>query len=105
MKIQLVQSILLQAMYLIPFYLGNKLGQLFRLLQGGDVLDRLIAVFANLGIIRQQPMLSFHIQDLLVGLLFAGAIKLVVVLRGQNRKKFRKGTEYGSARWGAYYQL
>lgn len=100
MKIQLVQSILLHAIYLIPFYLGNKLGQIFRMLQGGDAFDRLIAVFANLGFISQQPMLSFNFQDLLVGLLFAGAIKLVVVLRGQNRKKFRKGTEYGSARWG-----
>jgi type IV secretion system protein VirD4 len=100
MKVQLIQAILLQAIYLIPFYLGNKLGQIFRLLQGGDAFDRLIAVIANLGFIRQQPLLSFHIQDLLVGLLFAGAIKLVVVLRGHNRKKFRKGTEYGSARWG-----
>ena len=100
MKIQLIRSILLQAIYLIPFYFGNKLGQIFRLLQGGDAFDRLIAVFASLSFIRQQPMLSSNFQDLLTGLLFAGAIKLVVLLRGQNRKKFRKGTEYGSARWG-----
>jgi type IV secretion system protein VirD4 len=91
--------------YLLPFYVGNKLAQIFRLLQGGDVIDRFIAVFSNLRFIDQQPLPSFNLQDMILGLIFAVGIKLIVAVKAQNRKKFRKGTEYGSARWGAYYQL
>ena len=86
--------------YLIPFYLGNKLAQIFRLLQGGDFIDKVITSFANLSFIAQHPWLSFKLQDLLIGLIAAGLLKLIVVIRSQNRKKFRKGVEYGSARWG-----
>ena len=93
-------SLLLNFVYLLPFYVGNKLAQVFRLLQGGDALDRFIAIFSNLNFIGQHPWLSFNFQDLAIGLLFAGVMKLVVVMNGQKRKKYRKGTEYGSARWG-----
>jgi len=86
--------------YLIPFYLGNKLAQIFRLLQGGDFIDKVITSFANLSFIAQHPWLSFKLQDLLIGLIAAGLLKLIVVIRSQNRKKYRKGVEYGSARWG-----
>ena len=86
--------------YLIPFYLGNKLSQIFRLLQGGDFIDKIIASFANLAFITHHPWLSFKVQDLLAGLIAAGLLKLIGVIRSQNRKKFRKGFEYGSARWG-----
>ncbi len=94
------RNLLLNLIYLLPFYVGNKLAQIFRLLQGGDVIDRLIAIFSNLKFIGQHPWPSFNFQDLIVGLVIAGAIKLIVVVKAQNRKKFRKGTEYGSARWG-----
>ena len=43
---------------------------------------------------------SFHPVDFLIG--FAGAllIRLAIYLKGKNAKKYRKGVEYGSARWG-----
>ena len=100
MNTRLVRNLILNSLYLIPFYLGNKFAQIFRLLQGGDVLDRMLAVFANLKFIGQHPWPSFNLQDLVIGFLFAGLMKVVVAVNGQNRKKFRKGTEYGSARWG-----
>ena len=43
---------------------------------------------------------SIALQDLTVGVLAAGALKLVVYYRSKNAKKFRQGVEYGSARWG-----
>lgn len=94
------KSQLLNLAYLLPFYVGNKLAQIFRLLQGGDIIDRFIAIFSNLRFIDQHPLPSFNLQDLIIGLIFAIGIKLIVVMKAQNRKKFRKGTEYGSARWG-----
>jgi type IV secretion system protein VirD4 len=45
-------------------------------------------------------MPSFHPIDLLVGVAAAVIIRLVVYFKGKNAKKFRKNTEYGSARWG-----
>jgi len=94
------KSQLLNLAYLLPFYVGNKLAQIFRLLQGGDIIDRFIAIFSNLKFIGQYPLPSFNLQDLIIGLIFAVGIKLILVVKAQNRKKFRKGTEYGSARWG-----
>lgn len=44
---------------------------------------------------------SFHPLDLCVGVLGAAAIRLTVYVKGKNAKKFRKNTEYGSARWSA----
>ena len=100
MNTRIPRSLYLNFVYLLPFYVANKFAHIFRLLQGGDVLDRFIAIFSNLKFIGQHPWPSFNLHDLVIGSLFASLMKLVVVVNGQNRKKFRKGTEYGSARWG-----
>ena len=100
MTTRIPRSLFLNLVYLLPFYVGNKFAQIFRLLQGGDVFDRSIAIFSNLKFIGQHPSPSFNLQDLIAGLVLAGVIKLMVVVKAQNRKKYRKGTEYGSARWG-----
>jgi hypothetical protein len=38
--------------------------------------------------------------DLCVGVVGAVAVRLIVYSKGKNAKKYRKGEEYGSARWG-----
>ena len=43
---------------------------------------------------------SFHPADLLIGVAGALLIRLAIYLKGKNAKKYRKGVEYGSARWG-----
>lgn len=53
----------------------------------------------------QRIIPSFHPLDLAVGATCGIALRAVVYLKSQNGKKYRKGVEYGSARWGAYYQL
>jgi len=40
------------------------------------------------------------IPDWFIALAAAVIIKIVVYVKGKNAKKFRKGEEYGSARWG-----
>jgi len=47
------------------------------------------------------PLPSFHPVDLLIGLSAGVLLKLAVYVKGKNRKKFRQGEEYGSARWSA----
>ena len=44
---------------------------------------------------------SFHPLDLLIGIVGAVVIRLIVYVKGKNAKKYRKGAEYGSARWSA----
>ena len=48
----------------------------------------------------ENPLPSLNSQDLLVGALFGAVLRLVVYVKGKNAKKYRKGIEYGSARWG-----
>ena len=43
---------------------------------------------------------SFHPVDMLIGVVGAAIVRLAVYLKGKNAKKYRKGIEYGSARWG-----
>ena len=46
------------------------------------------------------PVSYTHLVDLLIGLIAGALLKLAVYVKGKNRKKFRQGEEYGSARWG-----
>ena len=43
---------------------------------------------------------SLNPRDLLVGISVAATVKLIVYSKGKNKKKYRQGKEYGSARWG-----
>ena len=47
-----------------------------------------------------RPIMSFRAQDLLTGLAAAVMTRLFVSLKGKNKRKYRTGAEYGSARWG-----
>ena len=44
---------------------------------------------------------SVHPLDLLVGLCCGAGLRLAVYLKGKNARKYRHGSEYGSARWSA----
>ena len=48
------------------------------------------------------PQIPFEmpINDVLIALIATAIIKIVVYVKGKNAKKYRKGIEYGSARWG-----
>ena len=48
----------------------------------------------------QNPLPSFDLFDLVVGLAGAAIIFGVVAAKKKNAKKYRKNVEYGSARWG-----
>ena len=43
---------------------------------------------------------SFHLFDLLIGAAFALLLRLIVYVKSLDAKTYRKGVEYGSARWG-----
>lgn len=100
MKPDVKKLVILNLPYLIFVYLFGKCGQAYRLAAGADLSGKLLhladgftAAFAN-------PLPSLHLFDFCVGIAGALIVRLVVYCKGKNAKKYRKGVEYGSARWG-----
>ena len=92
--------ILLNLPYVFAFYFADKIAAVFRLAPGTEFIDKLTNGFAVFGSAFANPLPSFHPIDLLIGLIAGALLKLAVYVKGKNRKKFRQGEEYGSARWG-----
>ena len=86
--------------YILIAWVGDKLGWLYRLCPGNNLLSRLVVLLSNAQMAFGRPLVSFHPRDLLVGVAAAAIVRMVVAYRAGNSKKFRHGREYGSARWG-----
>lgn len=98
MKIK--QKLLRILPYLFIGLLATKLGHSWRLAEGVNASDKLLHLTDGIGAAFQSPMPSLHPLDLCVGLLCGIGLWLAVYVKGRNAKKYRKGAEYGSARWG-----
>ena len=92
--------VLLNLPYVFAFYFADKIAAVFRLAPGTAFIDKLTNGFAVFGTAFANPLPSFYPVDLLIGLIAGALLKLAVYVKGKNRKKFRQGEEYGSARWG-----
>lgn len=84
--------------YLSFFYIGNIFSKHINSYVGGDIIDRIMVGFSDIGTLSYIP--SLNPKDLLAGFSVAGLVKLIVYSKGKNKKKYRQGKEYGSARWG-----
>ncbi|HFH9299072.1 TPA: VirD4-like conjugal transfer protein, CD1115 family [Streptococcus agalactiae] len=84
--------------YLSFLYIGNIFSKHINSYVGGDIIDRLMVGISDIGTLSYIP--SLYPRDLLVGVLVAALVKLIVYSKGKNKKKYRQGKEYGSARWG-----
>lgn len=82
--------------FLIFFWIFDKLSYAVRLSEE----NVLISVVKGVSELTKAPLLSFHFTDISIGAIGALAVKGILYLRSKNAKKFRKGIEYGSARWG-----
>ena len=92
--------VLLNLPYLIFVYLFDKLCQGVRLAPGADASEKLLHIGQGFSAAFASLAPSFHLVDLCVGAAGAVLIRLVVYSKGKNAKKYRRGIEYGSARWG-----
>ena len=84
--------------YLSFFYIGNIFSKHINSYVGGDIIDRIMVGISDIGTLSYIP--SLNPRDLLVGISVAAIVKLIVYGKGKNKKKYRQGKEYGSARWG-----
>ena len=89
---------------ILPYFLfglyATKLGQAWRLSAGTDFSEKLLHLAEGFTAAFANAAPSFYPFDLLIGLLFAAALRLMVYVKSKNAKKFRRGAEYGTARWG-----
>ena len=92
--------VLLNLPYLIFVYLFDKLCQGVRLAPGADASEKLLHIGQGFSAAFASLAPSFHLLDLCVGAAGAVLIRLAVYSKGKNAKKYRRGIEYGSARWG-----
>ena len=61
---------------------------------------KLVSIGSGFSAAFSNALPSFNPMDLLIGIVGAVVIRLAVYVKGKNAKKYRKGMEYGSARWG-----
>ena len=100
MKPELKKLLVLNLPYLLFVYLFAKCGQTYRLAAGADASAKLLHLTSGISAAFANPLPSLHPFDLCVGVVGAVAVRLIVYSKGKNAKKYRKGEEYGSARWG-----
>ena len=93
--------------YLLPnlpnlffVYLFDKLCEAVRLAPGPDVSEKLLHIGQGFQTAFASSAPSLHVLDICVGILGAVLVRLAVYVKSKNAKKYRKGIEYGSARWG-----
>ena len=100
MKDKLKKYLLPNLPYLFFVYLFDKLCQAVRLAPGLDVSEKLLHIGQGFQTAFASSASSFHVLDICVGIFGAILVRLAVYLKAKNAKKYRRGVEYGSARWG-----
>ena len=99
-NIQMKRVVILSIPYLIIFYLADKSFWLYRHCIGDSMIEKIGVMLMNFQLAFTNWLPSFHMQDLLGGLVTALIFRLILYYKAKNAKKFRHGEEYGSARWG-----
>ena len=98
--VKLIKKNLNKIPYVVLFWIVNITSRLFRFVKGGSVFERVLYTLTNMNMAFRKPMPSPHPQDLVLGILFALSLYGFIYCKSKHSKKFRKGVEHGSARWG-----
>ena len=97
---KLKKALLPNLPYLLFAWLFDKLCQAVRLSPGLNASEKLLRIAQGFTEAFSSLWLSLHPLDLLLGVAGAALVRLAVYLKAKNAKKYRRGVEYGSARWG-----
>ena len=84
--------------FIIIFLVADRGAYLYRHVSG-NIGTKIMYLLENMNLILG-IIPSFYIVDLAVGAGVAAVLKLMMLQKRAEAKKFRKGEEYGSARWG-----
>lgn len=94
------KAILMNIPYISMGYIADLISRIYRTAPGDDVSQKSMVLMKELGNLFSKPFPSFHPIDIGVGIICGVALKVIVLQKAKNAKKFRPGVEYGSARWG-----
>ena len=94
------KCILMNIPYIATGYVFNLAARLYRLAPGDDISAKSMVLINSMNELFSRPFPSFHPADLGVGIACGAVLKIIVMQKAKNAKKFRQGVEYGSARWG-----
>ena len=97
---KLTKLLALYLPYLLLGLVAMNFGEAWRLAEGKELGDKIMSMMGTIPMAFANPLPSLYPLDLLVGLCCGAGLRLAVYLRGKNAKKYRRGIEYGSARWG-----
>ena len=97
---KLTKLIALYLPYILLGLVATNLGEAWRLAEGKELGDKIMAMMGTFPVAFVNPLPSLHPLDLLIGFSCGAGLRLAVYLRSKNAKKYRYGMEYGSARWG-----
>ena len=100
MKPEIKKLLILNLPYLLFVWLFDKAGAAVRLSPGADASAKLLHLGDGFTAAFSSIAPSFHPADLALGIAGAVIVQLIIYTKGKNAKKYRRGTEYGSARWG-----
>lgn len=92
--------IIMNLPYIFIFIIANRISHLYQISPGETAGEKILYLMEHsnqvLGIIP-----SLQGKDLLIGVGVVAIAKIVIWQKQQDAKKFRKGVEYGSAKWSA----
>ncbi len=94
------KQLILYLPYILIGLMATKLGEAWRFSPGVEIGEKIRNIMTGAGMAFQSPLPSFQPLDLLIGILCGALVRVYVVTKGKNAKKYRKNIEYGSARWG-----
>ena len=97
---KLTKRLALYLPYILLGLVATNLGEVWRLAEGKELGDKIMAMMGTFPVAFANPLPSLHPLDLLIGFSCGAGLRLAVYLRSKNAKKYRHGMEYGSARWG-----
>lgn len=99
------KKLVLNIPFFLIWYLGDKAGWLYRQASSPQAAAKIMTVLIRFSAAFRDPLPSFHPLDVITGICLAGILKLVSDYRKKNAKKYRMGSEYGSARWGTHADI
>ena len=94
------KSLIMNIPFAFVFIFADRACFLYRISDGGNIGEKILAVMQHSNLIILSLMPSFNRIDILTGMAAVIVFKLLVLQKKADAKKLRKGVEYGSARWG-----
>ena len=97
---KLTKLIALYLPYILLGLVATNLGEAWRLAEGKELGDKIMAMMGTFPVAFVNPLPSLHPLDLLIGFSCGAGLRLAVYLRSKNAKKYRHGMEYGDCMIG-----